>query len=454
MSPSIISSGFRRSGIYPFNPDAIDYGMATDTDVELNHNNEEESELCLSKQCDHEEQTLVDLSERHFTPEQQEFFNRRYEEKYDVSDPKWLKINHPEGHPDVQVCSTEHQFQEELFNRRYEEKYNLPDPIYFEWLKINHPESHPDNSSLSDHFAIAADDIFLQDSDPLAEDNSLCLVNSGANIVRQTITSLPEEVREDEPTKVSQAASDTEASPSSSSEHASRYLEKGNSKEVSSSNDSCLGPSHVPSSTMAAVHNIPPPEHEGATGQRATTDARVLTSKECAQLIYERDEKKKKQLEEKEARKAERESKKREREVAAIVKAEQTAKRKKLAAKKKVEAAKRKEEIARKKEEAVRKKQEKTTRSATRQVDHTLSSTAKRRKADPEQHEINTPPPDDEEMQNVCCVCFRTYEEDLEEETGLLWVKCVCKCWIHEDCYSEVVMDKQGRELICPYCVV
>ena len=337
MSLSIISSGFRRSGIYPFNPDAIDYGMATDTDVEVNHNNEEESELCLSEQCDHEEQTLVDLSEQQFTHEQEELFNKRYDEKYDVPDPiylKWLKINHPESHPDAQVCSTEQRFtpeQEELFNRRYEEKYDLSDPIYFEWLKINHPENHPDHSSLSDHFAIAADDIFLQDSDPLAEDNSLCLVNSGANTVRQTITSLPEEVREDEPTKVSQAASDTEASPSSSSEHASRYLEKGNSKEVSSSNDSCLGPSHVPSSTIAAVHSIPPPEHEGElnyiskylvqyipakkappTGQRATTGARVLTSEECAQLIYERDEKKKKQLEEKEARKAERESKKKE----------------------------------------------------------------------------------------------------------------------------------------------
>ena len=55
---------------------------------------------------------------------------------------------------------------------------------------------------------------------------------------------------------------------------------------------------------------------------------------------------------------------------------------------------------------------------------------------------------------NVCCVCFRTYEEDQEEETGFLWVKCVCQRWIHEDCYSEVVMDKNGRELICPYCVL
>ena len=30
MSPSIISSGFKQTGIYPFNPDAIDYGVAPD----------------------------------------------------------------------------------------------------------------------------------------------------------------------------------------------------------------------------------------------------------------------------------------------------------------------------------------------------------------------------------------------------------------------------------------
>ena len=55
---------------------------------------------------------------------------------------------------------------------------------------------------------------------------------------------------------------------------------------------------------------------------------------------------------------------------------------------------------------------------------------------------------------NQCCVCFRTYKEDQEEDTGFLWVQCVCQHWIHEDCYSEVVMDRHGRELICPYCVM
>ena len=56
--------------------------------------------------------------------------------------------------------------------------------------------------------------------------------------------------------------------------------------------------------------------------------------------------------------------------------------------------------------------------------------------------------------ENQYCVCFRTYEEDQLEETGLLWVQCVCRRWIHEDCYEDVLTDKNGRELICPYCVI
>ena len=55
--------------------------------------------------------------------------------------------------------------------------------------------------------------------------------------------------------------------------------------------------------------------------------------------------------------------------------------------------------------------------------------------------------------QNQCCMCFRTYEEDVLEETEFNWIKCVCERWVHEDCISEVVMDKNGRELICPYCI-
>jgi len=49
---------------------------------------------------------------------------------------------------------------------------------------------------------------------------------------------------------------------------------------------------------------------------------------------------------------------------------------------------------------------------------------------------------------NQCCVCFEFYDQDDTE-----WVQCVCKRWLHEDCYSEIVVDKYGQELLCPFCV-
>ena len=41
---------------------------------------------------------------------------------------------------------------------------------------------------------------------------------------------------------------------------------------------------------------------------------------------------------------------------------------------------------------------------------------------------------------NVVYACFEFYDEDEETE----WVQYVCKRWLHEDCYTEVVVDKYG----------
>ena len=35
--------------------------------------------------------------------------------------------------------------------------------------------------------------------------------------------------------------------------------------------------------------------------------------------------------------------------------------------------------------------------------------------------------------------CFCMYEEDLTEQIGFQWVQCVCKRWIHKDCYKQVL---------------
>ena len=54
---------------------------------------------------------------------------------------------------------------------------------------------------------------------------------------------------------------------------------------------------------------------------------------------------------------------------------------------------------------------------------------------------------------NECCICFRTFDEDFIEETGLDWVECVCGRWLHEECISyNIVTDANGRELLCPFC--
>jgi len=53
------------------------------------------------------------------------------------------------------------------------------------------------------------------------------------------------------------------------------------------------------------------------------------------------------------------------------------------------------------------------------------------------------------ESSNQCSECFHTYEEDqAEAEIGFEWVKCVCQRWAHEDCVTEALTDKHGRDLI------
>ena len=137
---------------------------------------------------------------------------------------------------------------------------------------------------------------------------------------------------------------------------------------------------------------------------------------------------------------------------------------KEAAAKKKDEAARKKAEAARQKQEVARKKMDQLdTRPRLKHKRTSVGTTSltKKRVTDENDTEPGESDVDDVDMyriqnaefNNQCCVCFRTYEEDQLEQTGLQWVQCVCKRWVHEDCYDELLTDKNGRELICPYCV-
>jgi len=167
-----------------------------------------------------------------------------------------------------------------------------------------------------------------------------------------------------------------------------------------------------------------------------------------------------KKMRKKEAWKAERERKKKEGEEGAKKKAEQVAK-------KKEETVRRKEEAAKRKEEAAKKRAEKSL--SKRRASVARSSAAKRsNNVDPDdgilQSESKTIESDVEGArakggseivsadfdENQCCIFFKTYKEDVLEETELSWLQCVRKRWVHEDCVTEVVMDKNGRELFLP----
>ena len=49
---------------------------------------------------------------------------------------------------------------------------------------------------------------------------------------------------------------------------------------------------------------------------------------------------------------------------------------------------------------------------------------------------------------NECCVCFEMYRGD-GEVNG--WLQCACGRWLHKECITDIVNDKFGRELFCPY---
>ena len=162
--------------------------------------------------------------------------------------------------------------------------------------------------------------------------------------------------------------------------------------------------------------------------------------------------KKRQELEEKNKRKAEREQKKKEREEAVKKKAE--------------ERTKKKEKLAKKRDITTRKTSKSTgaptkkrntsaiaesdasssagSSSSSRQSSRSAGGASLGKDGEPEVS-INS---------DECCVCFRTFQEDQREGTGLEWVQCVCHRWLHEECICEIEYDEQGRELLCPNCAI
>ena len=95
MTPSNICSGFKKCGIYPFNPNAIKCDLVASSDVNNDGCGGENDDAGSASDGD-EGDNLPNESE--FSADKVELFQRRHEEGYDLYDPeyiRWLELHHP-----------------------------------------------------------------------------------------------------------------------------------------------------------------------------------------------------------------------------------------------------------------------------------------------------------------------------------------------------------------------
>lgn len=84
-----VMSGFKKCGLFPFNPSAMDDRQSAPSKAFQATPTPEPTA----------EETITEPSSPLFTKEQESLYSKRYEEGYDLDDPgfvAWLKINHPD----------------------------------------------------------------------------------------------------------------------------------------------------------------------------------------------------------------------------------------------------------------------------------------------------------------------------------------------------------------------
>ena len=110
VTPQNISAGFRKAGIWPFNPAAVVKSKVEAPDVVENTSSGEVRETVTHVMEDDGEypstSNMDNLASNNtkmittFTPKEEETFQRRHEEGYDLYDPlyvAWLELNHPDS---------------------------------------------------------------------------------------------------------------------------------------------------------------------------------------------------------------------------------------------------------------------------------------------------------------------------------------------------------------------
>jgi len=363
--------------------------------------------------------------------------------------------------------------QEMLFKRRYEEGYDLyVDADYVRWMRWNHPEvdisipTEQETGSLLDSFpgiiSISPIPIDQQASD---EPISMCYEQS-SSISEATSSGLQPPVASEQQLLVPEEQSAAATSLPPIDNQTSNILSSSPKNSTPPFREFLIYPATIP---ITSGTPAPP--------KRSVPKARLLTSDESLAIIEEKEKAKKDALLEKERKKAERIAKKQQREE---------------------EMKKKKEERARKAEERARekaKKQQEKSRTKTRgsakrkSTDQNVASAQNESAATGTTTTIITrtatsgarnddvsvtnavangsslnsasvtchgqdPATDGEDIDpDTCCMCFGSYEDDVIDGGGAQWISCRCGRWLHEDCVEETVVDSDGHQRFCIFCV-
>ena len=112
MNPATICSGFRKCGVYPFNPNAIDCSVSVI--------NPEASLQQVNTVSTSDHTNSGEIQQQRLSPETMSLYQRRLENGYDLPDEQymeWLKVHHPEMFADlynrngeIDVVSLTHAF--------------------------------------------------------------------------------------------------------------------------------------------------------------------------------------------------------------------------------------------------------------------------------------------------------------------------------------------------------
>ena len=343
MTPANICSGFRTCGIHPFNRNAIKIPGTIASQVSGESGGSGDSVEMSENDKEANSTPNPAGDEPSFTPEEEKLYETRYEEDYNIFDAKyikWLELNHPseslDTPPDTLLCGKQ-SMSPSLVHI----------PIQLMILDLlthffNSPQGLANHQGLemtvSDHFDNIIPEaplLQLESRQPTPSGQSSCsnpvvskppATPASTSHVSENSAAMPQSASDSSPISQSYSPGDTGLQ-SSSGSLASAPISKIISPASTLSSASTPGSSgELRYISKYLVQYVSTPKTTQPVAKRVS-GARVLTSAQCAAILEEREEKKRKEQEEKEQRKKERGQKKKEREENLKRKAEEKARK-------------------------------------------------------------------------------------------------------------------------------